>query len=148
MSPFFRSLRRILRRVGRVFGRAGPGRSRSAPVDTFTLDVNTLRSLQFIAEREQRTPEEIANQILDDALRSHQAQEDNWLRWQTLSPREQETAALICLNYTTRQAAARLQISPETVKTHVEHVLLKFNAADRNTLRVMLSDWDFSAWDR
>ena len=114
----------------------------------FSLDVNTLRSLQLIAEREQRTPEEIANQLLEDALRSHQAQEENWQRWQTLTPREQEIAALICMNYTSRQVAARLYISPETVKTHVEHILSKFGVSDRNLLRMMLSGWDFSAWDR
>ncbi len=114
----------------------------------FTLDVNTLRSLQCLAEQEQRTPEEIADQILGDAFRNHQAQGENWLRWQSLTPREQEITALICLNYTTRQIAAKLHISPETVKTHAEHILLKFDMPDRNAMRLMLNGWDFSGWDR
>ncbi len=114
----------------------------------FTLNVETIRSLQFIAERERRTPEEVADNILKDALRGHMAQEDNWLRWQRLSPREQQVAALVCMSYTTRQIAAKLHISPETVKTHAEHVLIKFDVSDRNTLRVMLSGWDFGGWDR
>ena len=59
-----------------------------------------------------------------------------------------EIAALICLNYTSRQIAAKLHISPETVKTHAEHVLLKFSTTDRNALRMMLNGWDFSGWDR
>ena len=112
----------------------------------FTLDVDTIRSLQVIAERERCTPEEVADNILKDALRDHMAQEDNWLRWQSLTPREQEVAALVCMNYTTRQIAAGLHISPETVKTHVEHVLIKFNVPDRNTLRVLLKGWDFGNW--
>ncbi len=112
----------------------------------FTLDVQTLRSLQFLAEREQRSPEEIANKILDDAMRTHQEQQENFKRWQSLTPREQEIAALICLNYTSRQIATRLVISPETVKTHVEHILDKFEVTDRNMLRLLLSGWDFSAW--
>lgn len=107
------------------------------------LDVNTLRSLEFLAGQEKRSPEEIANQFLGDAFHSHQAQVDNWSRWMSLSPREQEIAALICLNYTTRQIAARLQISPETVKTHVERVLVKFGVTDRSMLRVVLNGWDF-----
>lgn len=114
----------------------------------FTLDVNTLRSLRSLAEQEQRTPEEIASQILGDAFRSHQAQGENWQRWQSLTPREQEIAALICLNYTSRQIAAKLHISPETVKTHAEHILMKFGVSDRNAMRLMLNGWDFSAWDR
>ena len=125
------------------------GRFKQKPVPkNFTLDVEMLQSLQTLAEREKRTPEEIANQILGDALRSHQAQQENWQRWQTLTPREKEIAALICLKYTSRQIAAKLYISPETVKTHVEHVLVKFHVPDRNTLRLRLSEWDFSSWDQ
>lgn len=116
--------------------------------DNFTLNVETIQTLQFIAERERRTPEEVANQILVDAMRDRLAQEDNWQRWHSLTPREQDVAALICLNYTTRQIAARLHISPETVKTHVQHLLDKFDAPDRNVLRLLLSGWDFSAWER
>jgi DNA-binding CsgD family transcriptional regulator len=121
---------------------------RRRQVTNFTLDVNTIRSLHFIARQEQRSAEEVANQILDEALRDQQRQVGNWARWQLLTPREQEVTALICLNYTTRQIASKLQISPETVKTHVEHVLLKFLVPDRNMLRMTLHDWDFHDWDR
>ncbi len=124
------------------------GRLKCKQNTNFTLDVDTLRSLEFLAEQEQRTPEEIANQILGDALRSHQAQGENWRRWQTLTPREQEIAALICLNYTSREIAEKLHISPETVKTHAEHILVKFGLADRTAMRLTLNGWDFSAWDR
>ena len=113
----------------------------------FTLDSNTLRSLQSLAEQEQCTPEEIADQILGEAFRNHLTQGENWQHWQTLTPREREIAALICLKYTSRQIADKLHISPETVKTHVEHILMKFSASDRNSLRLMLNGWDFKAWD-
>ncbi len=115
---------------------------------SFSIDVGTLRSLESIAEQEQRTPEELANHILGEVLRTHQAQADSWQRWQSLTPREQEVTALICLNYTTRQVAARLHISPETVKTHVAHIMFKFDVPDRNTLRMLLRGWDFSTWER
>lgn len=118
------------------------------PVRNFNLDVDTLHSVQFIAERSQRTPEEIAGLLIDEAIRSHEAQEDNWMRWQSLTPREQETTALICLNYTTRQIASKLHISPETVKTHVEHILKKFDVPNRHALCMLLQGWDFDAWDR
>ena len=121
---------------------------RPKPSGTFNLDVATLQSVQFIAEQSQRTPEEIAGLLIDEALRSHEARDDNWMRWQSLTPREQETTALICLNYTTRQIALKLYISPETVKTHVAHVLQKFDVPNRQKLRILLQDWDFSAWDR
>jgi DNA-binding CsgD family transcriptional regulator len=131
---------RVLRAIRRWFQR-----KQSA---NFTLNMETIRSLQFIAERERLTPEEVADRILIDAMRDHLEQEDNWQRWHNLTPREQEVAALVCLNYTTRQIAAKLHISPETVKTHAEHVLDKFDVPDRNILRLLLSGWDFSGWDR
>ena len=68
-------------------------------------------------------------------------------RWRMLSPREQQVAALICLNYTGRQIAARLKISPETVKTHTRNLLNKFGLRTRTELRQVLADWDFSAWE-
>ncbi len=113
----------------------------------FTLEVDTLLTLRRIARQEKRTPEEVANQYLDDALRDLQSQEENWRKWQSLTPREQEVVALICLHYTSRQISAMLAISPETVKSHVEHIMEKFDVRDRNTLRRLLSGWDFSQWE-
>jgi DNA-binding CsgD family transcriptional regulator len=138
----------LFERLLRALERAFRGRPRSSPVEPFNLDVDTLRSLEWMAEREKSTPGDIATQILGSALRGHLAQEELWRRWQSLSPREQEIAALVCLNYTGRQVASRLHISPQTVKTHVERILLKFDVSDRGALRKMLSGWDFSAWDR
>jgi DNA-binding CsgD family transcriptional regulator len=130
---------RILQAVRRRFQRAPRG---------FQLSVETLRSLETLAERSQRTPEEIASLLLTDAMQKQELYAQSWALWQSLTPREQEVAALVCHHYTTRQIAAKLHISPETVKTHVEHILEKFHISDRNMLRVMLSDWDFSAWNR
>jgi len=118
------------------------------PVTNFTLDVDTFHTLQVIAAREQRAPEDVINAILDDAFRSHQAQKMNWLRWQMLTPREKEIAALLCLNYTNHQIAAKLHISNETVKTHVEHILSKYEITDRNMLRLLMGGWDFRSWDQ
>ncbi len=98
---------------------------RREQASNFHLDVDTIRSLHGIAEQEQRSPEELANRLLGEALRSQQIQGGNWTRWQHLTPREQEVAALICLNYTTRQIASKLHISPETVKTHAGRFLVK-----------------------
>ena len=72
--------------------------------------------------------------------------ENHWKRWQTLTPREQQVAALVCLNHTSRQIAALLVISPETVKTHVGNLLRKFGLPTRQELRQALAGWDFSEW--
>ena len=118
-----------------------------APARTFMLDAELQRSLQTLAEQEQRTPQEVAAGLIHAALQSRQLNAQSWRHWQALSTREQQIAALVCLNYTSRQAAARLGISPETVKSHVRSILIKFDAGSRQELRQVLAGWDFSSWE-
>lgn len=123
-------------------------RSWFQPKKGFTFDVHTLESIQLIAEREQRSPEEVAEWLLQNGLRHQQFMSESLALWQTLTPREQQVTALVCLHYTNRQIAAMLHISPETVKTHVGHVLVKLNLNNRNTLRQLFSELDFSEWEK
>jgi DNA-binding CsgD family transcriptional regulator len=111
-------------------------------------DASLLRSLRDLAAREQRPPEEVIASLLNQALQERQAAESSWKRWQVLTPREQQIAALVCLNHTSRQIAACLVISPETVKTHVSNLLRKFGLRTRQELRQFLAGWDFSAWEQ
>ena len=104
------------------------------------------RALRDLARREMRPEDEIATDLLANAIARHQAAEANLRRWHELTPREQEVSALTCLNLTNVEIAKCLMISPETVKTHVRNVLAKFNLRSKGELRRILSDWDFSAW--
>jgi DNA-binding CsgD family transcriptional regulator len=106
----------------------------------------TGRVLRELSKRELRPEDEIAADLLANALARHQAAEENLLRWRALTPREQEVSALTCLNFTNVQIADHQMISPETVKTHIRNVLSKFKLHSKNELRHNLSDWDFSAW--
>ena len=112
------------------------------------LDLPLIESLQDLAEREQRTKEAVAADLLLLALRQRQAAEANLLCWGLLSPREQEVAALVCLNYTNAQIASHLNISPSTVKAHIRNILRKFSLSSRSDLRLALAEWDFNAWRR
>jgi DNA-binding CsgD family transcriptional regulator len=113
---------------------------------SFHADVGLIQSLQALANQEQRGVDEVAIDLLSFALDQQQTTDRLLQQWQTLSLREQEVTALICLNYNNRQIAARLDVSPETIKTHVRHVLRKFEASSKAELRQALADWDFSAW--
>lgn len=112
----------------------------------FHADEELIQSLQTIAESEQRQTGEVAFELLTSALAKRQVDDGLVARWQMLSPREQQVAALACLNFTNRQIAARLMITPETAKTHVRNVLRKFGLHSKADLRRALADWDFSAW--
>ena len=113
---------------------------------SFEVDMELMQSLQGLAKNEQRPQDEIAAELLSFAMDQRYAAEVHLERWHSLSPREQQVAALICLSYTNRQIANRLVISVETVKSHVRNVLYKFNLHSKAELRQTLSDWDFSAW--
>ena len=111
------------------------------------LDQPTLNELQNLAEQENRPKEAVAADLLAFALVQRGAAENKLRRWQELSPREREVTALLCLYYTNSQIAKRLSISTPTVKTHVRNVLRKFGLSRRSDLRLVLAEWDFSAWD-
>ena len=111
------------------------------------LDRPTLNELQNLAEQENRPKELVAADLLAFALVQRGAAETKLRRWQELSPREREVTALVCLGYANRQIATRLSISIPTVKTHVRNILRKFGLSRRSDLRLVLAEWDFSAWD-
>ncbi len=121
---------------------------RPKPARNFYLDAGTLYTLKRIAKEERRTPEEVADRFLKEVFDDIDLQQENQRRWQSLTPREKEVAALICLHYTSRQIAAILHLSPQTVKKYGEHMLKKFSAPSREGLRKMLEGWDFSGWDQ
>ena len=110
------------------------------------LDEELVQSVRELAKREQRPQDEVIVSLLNQAIRERRAAGRNWQRWRSLTPREQQVAALVCLNLTGRQVAAKLFISPETVKTHVRSILRKFDLGSRQELRQVLAGWDFSAW--
>lgn len=129
-------LQRLLRALG----------YEKAPRITFHDEV--AESLQELSRRWQRPERDIAADLISQALVQRQEAEKMLQRWRELSQREQEVTALICLNYTNRQIAQRLSISPETVKTHIRNLLRKLGMRSKEQLRQALKDWDFGAWDR
>jgi DNA-binding CsgD family transcriptional regulator len=58
--------------------------------------------------------------------------------YQTLTRREREVFALIASGQSNRQMAASLVVSPETVKTHVRHVLEKLGVARKAEIQTIL----------
>ncbi len=107
-----------------------------------------LQRVELLAEREKRAPDEVILLLLNQALEAQHSSDKTHRHWQALSPREKQVAALVCAGLTGRQAAARLVISPETIKTHMRHILRKFNLGSRRQLRAALEGWDLSAWTK
>jgi DNA-binding CsgD family transcriptional regulator len=124
------------------------GLARAVRPRKYALDAAIQPVLESLAERQQRSPDEIASNLVEEAISRRQLDADLWRRWQSLSPREQQVAALTCLNYTNPQIAAKLGVAVETVRTHTRNAQMKFNVNSKSDLRVLLSDWDFSAFEQ
>lgn len=112
----------------------------------YMLDGPLVAYVEAVAEHEQRPPEDVAADLLASGAAQRDLAADTYQRWRTLSPREQQVTALVCLGYTHREIALKLVISPETVKSHMKRVLHKFNLHSKDELRMLTADWDFSAW--
>ena len=103
--------------------------------------------LQSMAELEQRPEEQVAAELLAFAIAYRQDAETKLADWERLTPREKQVTALVCLKYSNVKIAERLQISPETVRSHVRSAMRKFKVRSKADLLVMLSDWDFNDWE-
>jgi len=117
-----------------------------------TYHVDISDSLQVaistIAKDEGRPENDLIPELLNAGLTQYNSNERLWNKWEILSPREKDVAALVCLGYTNREIGARLNISPETVKDRLETTMNKFNIAKRTQLRLLFANWDFSEWER
>jgi DNA-binding CsgD family transcriptional regulator len=115
---------------------------------TYPLNIrvpqDVMETLSELARVEQRPLEQVVSALITQALARRRAAGHYLLLWQTLSEREKQVAAQVCLYYTNRQIAAHLGIADDTVKTHVRNVLVKFNLRNRSDLRLALADWDFN----
>ena len=104
-------------------------------------------TLTTLSQHEGRPEDELIQDLLAAGLTQYYSSDVLLQQWETLSPRERDVAALACLGCTNKEIGRRLSISPETVKTHLRNVLIKFNLRTRSELKLSLQKWDFSAWE-
>jgi DNA-binding CsgD family transcriptional regulator len=114
----------------------------------FELNTPLQAALKDRADQEQRPLQQFQAELLETGLANLQTSDELKRCWEQLSGREQEVTALACLGYTNRQMAARMGVSPDTVKGYMRQTLVKFHAHGKDQLRLLLAQWDFSAWGK
>jgi DNA-binding CsgD family transcriptional regulator len=102
--------------------------------------------LEQLAAEEGRQVEDFIADLLWNAVAERRSAVEFLQPWDKLTPREKQVAALACLGYTNQEMAERMVISGNTVKTHVRHVLHKFNVTSKSELGQVLAGWDFAEW--
>lgn len=105
-------------------------------------------TLKTLSTYEGRPEHELIPDILAAGLNQYSNHEQIWQTWETLSPREQDVTAFICLGYTNAEISLRLHISLNTVKDRIGSAFRKFGVKNRKELRRLLATWDFSEWER
>ena len=116
------------------------------PQQFLRLDAELFALLEQVAAAQERSVRDVAVDALYTAVNAAYAQVGNDRRWQELTPREQQVAALVCLGYTNEAIARQLVISVNTVRSHVRRVLDKYAVASKAELRIILAGWDFESW--
>lgn len=112
----------------------------------FLRDEELIAVIKDVAKHQRRSEEEVIADFTKVGLDQFFAQNEMEKRWSSLSHREQQVVALICLGYRNHEIAKTLTIAPETVKTHLQSVFNKFDLHSSKELRLALKNWDFREW--
>jgi len=112
----------------------------------FLRDEELIAAVKDVAKQQERAEEEVIAELTKVGLNQFWTQNELENRWSSLSHREQQVVALICLGYRNYEIAELLVIAPETVKKHLQHIFDKFNLRSSKELRLALKNWDFHEW--
>ena len=112
----------------------------------FLQDEEIVTLVRNAAKQQGRSEEEIITDFTKAGWDQLQQATEMEERWDSLSRREQQVGALICLGHRNYQIAEILVIAPETVKTHLQNIFTKFNLRSSKELRLVLKDWNFADW--
>ena len=112
----------------------------------FLQDEEIITLVRNAAKQQGRSEAEIITDFTKAGWDQLQQATEMEERWDSLSRREQQVVALICLGHRNYQIAEILVIAPETVKTHLQNIFTKFNLRSSKELRLVLKDWNFAEW--
>ncbi len=66
--------------------------------------------------------------------------------WFSLTVREREVVALICMGYKNNEIAPLLGVGYSTIQTHLQNIFHKFGLRSRGEIRTALKSWPAKEW--
>ena len=116
--------------------------------EDFSPDISPelYKQLKQLADAEGKKPDELLREILPIYSEQKQREKNKRFVWESLPEREREICAMICAEYTNKQIAEELKISINTVRSYSSSIYGKFAVKSRKELKLLLADWDFSAF--
>jgi DNA-binding CsgD family transcriptional regulator len=67
-------------------------------------------------------------------------------KWFSLTIRERQVVALVCMGYRNYEIATILGVSYPTIQTHLQKIFRKFGLRSRNEIRAALVSWPAEEW--
>ena len=126
-----------------------PSRKRASQLHMIPVDADVWDMLKELAPDQKVNPEELGKQLLRKTVTEHYHANSKYVqKWEQLSERQKDVAALACLKYSNAEIALKLNVSITTVKGHFSEVLRKFEVRGRYQLRYVLRRWDFSSFEK
>ncbi|MBN1267374.1 MAG: hypothetical protein JXA25_17920 [Anaerolineales bacterium] len=115
---------------------------RSADKAALVLELapDMAAGIRRIAHHRGVTTEEVLQDLLQRGLQHEQQRARTHSRFAALTARERQVAGLAGNGCTNGEIAEALVISPETVKTHIRHILAKLDLESKLELRLLLQD--------
>jgi DNA-binding NarL/FixJ family response regulator len=112
----------------------------------YSSDQALVVIIRELAQKQGRSEEEVLTEFAragQDSLFNH----DTLMEcWDSLTDREQEVLALVCLGHRNYEIAELLMVSHQTIKSHLQNIFYKFNLRSTKELRRALKDWQFQGW--
>jgi DNA-binding CsgD family transcriptional regulator len=111
-----------------------PEDGRDAPLH---VSDGSIHRYDLIVESPEGTPVPVKTLIARDPLVVH---------WGSLTRRQQDVVALVCLGHRNPEIAQILNLSPHTVRGYLEDIFPKLGVQSRTEIRLRYRDWDFQSW--
>ena len=67
-------------------------------------------------------------------------------QWFSLTVRERQITALVCMGYRNHDIATMLGVEYTTIQTHLQNIFRKFNLRSRKEIRAALVSWPAEEW--
>jgi ATP/maltotriose-dependent transcriptional regulator MalT len=112
----------------------------------FLQDEELIAVIKDVARQQSRAEADVIADFTKVGINQFLTQNEMEAHWASLSHRERQVVALICLGYRNYEIANTLTIAPQTVKTHLQTIFHKFNLRSSKELRLALKNWDFRDW--
>jgi len=113
---------------------------------TYVIPESLQVSVNTLAQHEGRPEHELILDIVAAGLTQYSTNDKVWKQWESLTDREKEATAGVCLGRSNGQIAADMGITEAGVKFHLRNVYAKLKVKNRAGLRKKFTGWDFTGW--